>query len=278
LAGGTLTIGDRVTWSLVANCGGCFFCKRRLPQKCERMMKYGHERLRPGFELTGGLAEYVLLTPGTSLVRLPDELSDEAACPAGCVGATAAAILSAAGEAEEQSVLVFGAGMLGLTVCAMARGVGAAEVICCDVRRERLERATAFGATSVCLPNDLAAVVRRVTGGYGIDVAVEASGAPDAFAAALEVTRTGGVIVLAGAVLPTAPVAVPPERLVRGHLTVRGVHNYAPADLLRAVRFLAEGRYPFEALVSNWLPLGEAERAFQEARRPDVFRVGVRPW
>jgi alcohol dehydrogenase len=210
-------------------------------------------------------------------VRLPYELSDEAACPVGCVGATAAAILSAAGKVSEQSVLVLGAGMLGLTVCAMARSAGAAEVICCDVRRERLERATTFGATDVTPPNDLEAVVRRATSGYGVDVAVEASGSPEAFTSSLSLARTGGVVVLAGAVLPTPPVAVVPERLVRGQLTIRGVHNYAPADLLRAVRFLADSRYPFETLVSGWLPLSETERAFEAARGPDVFRIGVRP-
>jgi alcohol dehydrogenase len=277
LAGRDLTVGTRVTWSIVANCGGCFFCTRRLPQKCERMVKYGHERLRAGFEWTGGLADYVLLTAGTSLVRLPDELSDEAACPAGCVGATAAAILAAAGDVSGSAILVFGAGPLGLTACAMARSAGASEVLCCDVRRERLERAGSFGATAVSLPNELETAVRERTAGYGVDVALEASGAPEAFERSLSLTRTGGVIVLAGAVLPTPPVAVAPERLVRGHLTVRGVHNYAPPDLLRAVRFLAETRYPFGALVSAWLPLEETERAFAAARSADVFRIGVRP-
>jgi alcohol dehydrogenase len=277
LAGQELAVGDRITWSLIASCGGCFFCGRGLPQKCERMVKYGHEPLRPGAELTGGLAEYVLLSTGTALLRLPDDLPDEVACPANCATATVAAAVEAAGEMSGRCVLVLGAGMLGLTACALARTAGAAVVVCCDVRPERLERAAAFGATRLANPTDLAATVSQATSGYGVDVALELSGSAEACAAALERTRTGGVVVLVGAVLPTTPLSVAPERLVRGHLTVRGVHNYAPAHLLSAVRFLTAARFPFADLVSEWFPLAEAGRAFERARSSGACRVGVRP-
>ena len=76
-----LQAGDRVTWGVVASCGACFYCRRGLPQKCERQTKYGHEPLRPGSELTGGLAGHILLASGTTVLRVPDELTDAAACP-----------------------------------------------------------------------------------------------------------------------------------------------------------------------------------------------------
>jgi alcohol dehydrogenase len=277
LAGQELAVGHRVTWSLAASCGACFFCDRRLPQKCARLVKYGHERLRPGFELSGGLAEYVHLIPGTALLRLPPALPDEAACPASCATSTVAAALDAAGELTGRTVLVLGAGILGLTACAMARAAGADDVVCCDVQAPRLERAEAFRATRLALPGDLDAVVSRATGGHGVDVAVEVSGAADAVARCLSLVRTGGTVVLVGAVFPTPPVSVAPEQLVRRHLTIRGVHNYAPQHLLAAVQFLAESREPFAALVADWLPLRSAEEAFRRARSPGVFRVGVRP-
>src|SRR5215469_2038422 len=88
---GPLRLGERVTWSVAASCGACFYCNRRLPQKCERLVKYGHEPIRPGRELTGGLAEYCLLVLGTAIVPVPDRLSDETACPANCATATTAA-------------------------------------------------------------------------------------------------------------------------------------------------------------------------------------------
>src|SRR5262249_39058127 len=90
-AGRELRVGDRITWGIVASCGKCFLCCRGLPQKCAHAVKYGHESLRPGRELLGGLADHCLLTPGTAIVRLPEALPLGVACPASCATATIAA-------------------------------------------------------------------------------------------------------------------------------------------------------------------------------------------
>lgn len=277
VAGQPLAVGDRVTWSVVASCGECFYCKRGLPQKCASMLKYGHEAIRSGRELTGGLAEYCLLAKGTAIVRLPDDLPDAVVCPTSCATATVSAALRVAGDIRERNVLVQGAGLLGLTACAQARSLGAAEVICCDLQRARLDRAMEFGATRVATPGELADTVRGATVGYGVDVALEITGAPAAFVDGLAQLRIGGTYVLVGAVYTMPPVPVSIEMLVRRQLTLRGVHNYAPEDLLAAVRFLdAHREYAFESLVAEWLPLAEADRAFQVAERADALRIGVR--
>ncbi len=124
-AGRPLGVGDRVTWAIVASCGDCFYCRRDLPQKCERQTKYGHEPIRPGGELTGGLAGHCVLAPGTAIFRVPEGLSDASACPANCAGATVAAAIEAAGPLEDARVLVMGSGMLGVTATAWARSLGA---------------------------------------------------------------------------------------------------------------------------------------------------------
>ncbi|MDR3636344.1 MAG: alcohol dehydrogenase catalytic domain-containing protein, partial [Isosphaeraceae bacterium] len=82
-----LGLGDRVTWAIVASCGDCFYCGRDLPQKCERGLKYGHEVLRPGRELSGGLADHCLLAAGTAIFRVPGEIPDAVACPSSCATA-----------------------------------------------------------------------------------------------------------------------------------------------------------------------------------------------
>lgn len=275
--GQPLRPGDRVTWSVVAHCGRCFYCTRRLPQKCEAMVKYGHEALRPGAELTGGLAEFCQLAPGSTVFRLPDGLSDAVACPASCATATVAAALRAAGSVAGGTVLVQGAGLLGLTACAMARHLGAAEVVCCDVAPARLALAEAFGATRTAPPADLATAVAAATGRYGVDVALELTGSPDAFDAGLSLIRTGGTYVLVGAVYPGRPVSIGMEAVVRRQLTLRGVHNYAPEDLSAALRFLVEAdKYPFASLVGDWVPLADANRAFEAAGRGGALRIGVR--
>src|SRR5262245_60300194 len=278
LAGQILEPGDRVTWSLVASCGGCFFCQHGLPQKCQKAIKYGHEQFRPGRELLGGLAESCLLAPGTSIVRLPDDLPLEAACPANCATATAAAAIEAAGDLRGATVCVLGAGLLGLTVCAMANRLGAAAVICVEVNSQRRARAKSFGATHAAEPEELADIVEVSTRSRGADVAFELTGSPAAFHNAWPLLRTGGIFVAVGSVFPSPPVELSLEQLVRRHLVLRGIHNYAPHHLLEAVEFACDQHrtFPFQDLVSRWYPLADAQQALEAAHEPDNIRVGVR--
>ncbi len=112
------------------------------------------------------------------------------------------------------------------------------------------------------------------------DVAVELSGHPDAVEACINALRTGGRAVLAGSVSAGPSVAVDPERIVRGLLTVTGVHNYRPEDLVTGVAFLAahHHRYPFAELVAPGHPLDHIDAALAAAAaRPGVLRQAVVP-
>jgi alcohol dehydrogenase len=274
-----LAIGERVTWAIVASCGTCFLCRRGLPQKCLHGVKYGHEALRPGRELLGGLAEYCLLVPGTAVVRVPADLDLGVACPASCATATIAAALDAAGEVRDRSVLVLGAGMLGLTACAMASAAGASEIICVDRVADRSQRARLFGATNSLSPNELHDVVRESSAGHGVDVVLELTGSNAALETAWPCARLGATIVLVGAVFPGAPLSLTMEQIVCRNVTLRGVHNYAPRHLASAIAFLQahHRRFPFADLVTQWHPLSAIEAAFALARDPIHLRIGVRP-
>ena len=280
--GTPLEIGDRITWSVAASCGGCFFCNDGLPQKCERLFKYGHQRTSERHPLSGGLADYCHLAPGTAIFRVPSELSDAVACPANCATATIAAAMRYAGPCAGRVVLVQGAGMLGLTTAAMAASGGASEVIVCDRLAERLQLAGGFGATRTACVNDddhaLRAAVDQATGGRGVDVAIDVSGAPAAIETGIELLRIGGRFVLVGAVCPVRPVSIAAETVVRNVLCIQGVHNYVPEDLRRALRFLQHGhsRFPFEGLVAETFSLEDANAAFLHASRSGVLRVAVR--
>ncbi|CAN5902181.1 zinc-binding dehydrogenase [soil metagenome] len=278
LAGQPLQVGDRVTWAVVASCGDCFYCRRSLPQKCQRQVKYGHEPLRPGGELTGGLAGHCLLAPGTAIFKVPETLADATACPANCSTATIGAAIEAAGSLEDRNVLVMGAGMLGLTALAWADSLGAVQKIACDNNADRQALAATFGATQSTSPEDLARVVQGATEGHGVDVAFELTGSPEAFEAMLPLVRIGGVIVLVGAVFPSRPVPMPLEQIVRRCLTIRGVHNYAPWHLKAALDFLESAqRFPFENLVAPWRPLAELTEMLAEPLPTEKARIGIRP-
>ena len=274
-------IGSRITWAIAVGCGACFFCADDLPQKCERPYKYGHQRVTAERALTGGLAENIVLVPGTVFFVVPDSLSDAVAAPANCTTATVAAILRYGGPVSGRTVLILGGGMLGVTAAAMARTAGANAVIVSDRVLSCRERALVFGATHAVSADadEIGSTVQSATNGRGADVTLELAGSAQTVQIGIDLTRIGGTVVLAGTVGPVGSVALDPERAVRRMLTLRGVHNYHPRDLAAALRFLSgPGQaYPWESLVVATYPLERAEEAFAEAHRHPGVRVAVDP-
>ena len=281
--GQPLALGDRVTWSMVWSCGECFYCKRGLRPKCERLMKFGHEEITPGRALIGGLAEHCHLPVGTAIFQVPENVPDVVASPANCATSTVAAVFRNAGSCAGQTVVVHGAGMLGLTACAMAAAGDAVQVIALEPDERRREMALKFGATTVLdstrPEKEIHERVLALTEGRGADIGMELSGYPEAIELGIGLLRMGGRFVMAGATFPSRPVQLLAEQLVRRMLHVVGVYNYQPEDLERALEFLAkiQGRYPFEDLVGTMFPLGEVNLAFDYAERQRPPRVAVIP-
>ena len=267
-SGRSLQPGTRVTWSVAASCGNCDRCESGLPQKCHSLFKYGHEEFTDRDELSGGLAEYCLIKPGTTVIALPGDADDRVFCPANCATATVAAAFRMAGDVNGDKVAIFGAGMLGLTASAFAASYGAKQVCVCDPFAGRRQLATDFGATQV--------TDRITTEDY--DVAFELSGNSKAVADAINSVGIGGRVILVGSVSPSDPVAVDPERVVRRLLTIHGVHNYRPEDLATAVDFLIQHgeTFPFATLVERSFPLMAVNDAFQYAIRERPVRVATR--
>ena len=281
-SGRAFGIGDRVTWTIAVGCGACFFCRAELPQKCERLFKYGHAALGD-HPLSGGLATACHLARGTHICRVPDELSDEVAALATCATATVAAAVRAAGSLRGATVLIQGAGMLGITACAMAAWQGAETVIASDIDADRVAAAGQFGAThtidAAADSRDVNSPIAELTSGRGCDVVFEFSGSRRAITDGLASLRIGGTYIWAGAVLPVGAIEIDPEQVVRRMWTIRGVHNYAPRDLAAALEFLTatRDRYPFQNLVGPRFSLDDADAAFQHARSAGAWRVAVLP-
>jgi alcohol dehydrogenase len=281
--GATLELGQRVTWSVAASCGTCFFCRDGLPQKCERLFKYGHEAIRDDAPFCGGLAEVCHLVRGTAIMPIPEGLPDAVAGPANCATATVAASLRVAPSLSGSTVVILGAGMLGVTACAMARTEGAANVVLVDVAAARLEIGKRFGASHTVLTggetDELSTLLQTLTEGRGADVALEMSGAREAIDRSTSLLRIGGTAVWVGAVFPEPPVKLAPEVIVKRLLSLRGVHNYTPADLATALDFLARHHteYPFAELVGEQFPLSQVQRAFDLAQQGGYLRVAVVP-
>ncbi|POH57763.1 alcohol dehydrogenase [Arthrobacter glacialis] len=288
-AGGqALAIGDRVIWSIMVSCGDCDRCLKGVPQKCRRLAKYGHEQVRHGWELSGGFATHVHLRSGTTIVPVAQSMPREIAAPLSCASATAIAAIDAAASVmnlDGATMLVTGAGLVGLTVAAAATDRGA-RVIVSDPDPSRRANALRFGAIETVdpmspagLPDSFEAVQTRLGLQDGLDISIEASGSSAAVAQAIDCLDIGGVAVLVGSVHPAGRVQLDPEAVVRGLKTVRGVHNYAPKHLIDAVAYLEERHcaYPFAELVGTSYPLSELDEAIAEATTGGHVRVGIIP-
>lgn len=275
-----IAVGDRVTWTVAASCGHCAACTRYgLPQKCEQLFKYGHAPLADGTGLNGTYASHLVLRQGTHVVRVPDHLSDEVAAPANCALATVVHALSALPETP-RTALVQGAGLLGLYACALLAERGVEIVLCTDVDDRRLALIEPFGGVAVDgRDTDALAIALAQHAPGGVDFAIEVAGVRELIPEGVASLRVGGWYLLVGLVHPDSTLDLTAETLIRRCITLRGVHNYTPADLDEAIAFLARdhGRRPYADLVGEVVALADLDRAVLLAAERRWPRVGVAP-
>jgi putative phosphonate catabolism associated alcohol dehydrogenase len=272
MRGDTLKIGDRITWSEYFFDGQCYYREvLDMPQKCHGVRKYGHDLAGEDPHFLGGFAEYCYILPGTWILKLPAELSDEEATEAAEI---------ALGDA----VVIQGLGLLGLYGAAMAKARGARCVIGLDAVAARLEIAKKFGADHVIdightAPRAVVDAVRKLCRPDGPDAVIEVCGVPDVIPQGLKMLRTGGRYVLAGLVNPDADVTIDANMLVKRWVTMRGIHNYHPRHLIQALDFVMANRkrFPFKEIVDSKFALKDLDAAFKKASERTVLRAAIVP-
>ena len=281
----TLKVGDRITWTIMDNCGKCYYCRGKgLMMKCLNLKKYGHDCCDDYPHFTGGFAEYCYITPGTCVIKVPDELTDAEAAPANCALATVVAGWEAADLKPFENVLIQGAGALGFYAAALAKHYGCRRIIVTDILPHRLEAIREFGATDTIntvgmKDEDFVKTVRDLTGGFGVDAAMDVAIAPTIVPIGLKCLRMGGRYIEHGNTFPGATATFDVSDIVFRCLTIRGVHNYDTRHLQWGMDFLEQTRktFPFEKLVVGRFPLEEINQAMDLARSGKAIRVAVVP-
>jgi len=280
-----LKVGDRITWTIMDNCGKCYYCREKgLMMKCLHLKKYGHDSCADYPHFVGGFAEYCYITPGTCVIKVPDELTNEEAAPANCALATVVAGWDAAALKPFENVLIQGAGALGFYSAALAKHYGCNRIIVTDILDHRLEAIRAFGATDTIntgntTDDDLVQAVLDLTDGFGTDAVMEVAGVPSIVPVGLKCLRMGGRYIEHGNTFPGANVTFDFSDMVFRCLTIRGVHNYDTRHLQAGVDFLSQTKeiFPFEKLVTDRFSLDEINQAMNLARSGKAIRVAVIP-
>ncbi|XP_072051199.1 L-threonine 3-dehydrogenase-like [Amphiura filiformis] len=271
--------GDRITFSIADSCDECQRCRHGLPQKCVKLFKYGHSRLETGSGLAGCYATHIILQPGTSVVQIPDTITDKMAASINCALATMVnAVYSITHEHVENKVaLVQGAGLLGIFGCTLLHEAGYEKVYCADVNVDKLKLISRFGA--IPLVSGMSGKNNPKLNENDVDVIIEACGASAVVEEGIQLLKPGGTYVLVGLVHPDSPIYLQGDKLIRKCLTIKGVHNYAPRHLKLAVEFLAKTstKYPYERLVGPLYKLSQFESAVKDSLSGRYWRVGIMP-
>lgn len=284
MRGDPLASGERITWSEYFVPGESYFTEiLDLPQKSPGVDKYGHMAATIPPHHHGGFGEYCYILPRSWILRLPSELSDEEAAPINCGVATMIAATEAAGIRLGQTVVVQGLGLLGLYGAAIAKTRGAKNVIGLDTVPGRRERARRFGVDLALDPaagrDALLDQIRTLCPPAGPDVVLEVCGAVEAISLGIDMLRVGGTYVLAGVVNPRAMVTLDANLLLKKLVTLRGVHNYHPRNLVEALDFVVANRcrFPFHELVDARYPLDRVNDAMADAAACRVLRAAIVP-
>src|SRR3954470_12984507 len=192
-------IGDRVLVGAITPCGTCFFCQSHSESQCsgpaDEWEMIGGWRL--GNSIDGVQAEYFRVPfAQANLAKIPDDLSDEQCVLLADIASTGISAAETADVQIGQSVAVFAQGPIGLCATAGARLKGASLIIGVDSIEKRLHLSRRMGADEVIdyTQEDPVAAIKRLTGGRGVDVAIEALGTQETFQNCVDATRPGGVI------------------------------------------------------------------------------------
>ena len=267
-----LDVSDRVVAEPNIICGSCHFCRMS-----ER--NYFCENLEAvGVTTDGAFAEYVKIK-ARNVYKIPHEISFEEAAliePLACCIRG----VDRAGIKVGDTVAIIGAGPIGLILLQLARMAGASMVMQTDMENTRLSLARKFGADyTINVKNeDPVEAIKKLTDGYGVDVAIEAVGKPDTITQAMKVTRRGGRMTIFGVSPQNAVWKVKPFDLYDKELTITTSYR-SPFTFQRAVKIASSGRVKLKPLISHVFHLDEIESAFEvaEKRLGGAVKVLVKP-
>ena len=276
--------GDHVIIAFSPPCGTCPFCTGRgQPNLCiNGLIAMGsNPQFRRGDTVVGAMtgcgtfAEETIV-PGMAAVKIDDDIPMDVAALVGCgVTTGVGAALNTAKVTPGSSVLVIGAGGVGVAAIQGARIAGASAIVAVDLHEGKLDRAKAFGATHGVVPDDLPGAVAEVTGGEGFDFTMECIGMPTTMRQAFDMTRRGGTSCIVGVGRMEETFALSAFEMFFSEKTLVG-SMYGGADVRtdfnRFLRLYKAGRLDLEGMISRRIHIDEVNDAMACIGDADIIR------
>ena len=271
--GTPLREGDRVLYTHTA-CGSCHFCTTlRKPTLCTNRRAYMYETMAKPPYLMGGFSEYGYVLPQAGRIRVPDSVPSDLASLSSCALRSVMNALSQLGPIEPtETVVIQGAGPLGLLATANARVRGARKVIVVGAPAARLELAREFGA-DVCIsvedttPEERLQVVLEHTEGRGADIVMEFTGAPPAFVEGLQMASRGARYLIVGQ-LGEGKTEFAPSLIVKKNITVIGSFSGDARSYSLALQFIDKHQhdFPFHKMITGRYTLDQVNTAMERMK------------
>jgi threonine dehydrogenase-like Zn-dependent dehydrogenase len=262
--------GDRVTFDSTISCGQCAFCRRGMINLCDHRRVLGVSC--EDYRQDGAFAELVAV-PQRILYRLPDGLAFEHAALVEPFAIALHAVRRARPGLND-TVVVVGAGMIGLALVQALHQAGCGRLIVADIARDRLALAAKLGATHLInsATEDPPKAILDLTQGLGADLAIEAVGLPATVGLALGCLRKGGTATLIGNVTPKTE--LPLQKVVTRELTIYG-SCASQGEYPACLDMLARGALQAAPLISATAPLAEGAAWFDRLYRkePGLLKV-----
>ena len=276
--------GDHGIIAFSPPCGTCPYCTGRgQPNLCIDgfFAMSANPQFRRGDTVVGAMtgcgtfAEETIV-PGIAAVKIDDDIPLDVAALVGCgVTTGVGAALNTAGITPGSSVLVIGAGGVGVAAIQGARIAGAAVIVAVDLHEGKLDRAKAFGATHGVLPEDLPAALAEVTAGEGFDFTLECIGMPTTMRQAFDMTRRGGTSCIVGVGRMDETFALSAFEMFFSEKTLVG-SMYGGADVRtdfnRFLRLYKAGRLDLEGMISRRIHIDEVNDAMACIGDADIIR------
>ena len=270
----SVRVGDHVTFDSTVYCGACDFCRRGQVNLCDHRQVLGVSC--GDYRRAGAFAEYVLV-PARITYRLPDNFSFPEAAMLEAIAVALHAVALSDVRAQD-TVVVIGAGMIGLLTAQAVRVAGCSRVVVADIDQSRLVLAGQLGIThTVCVSaSDAVARILDHTGGSGADVVIEAVGTSDTVNVAIDTVRKGGRLTLVGNVSPS--VTLPLQKVVARQILLQGSCASA-GEYPRAIELVANGAIQVKPLITAVAPLTEGPAWFERlhAREPNLMKIVLTP-
>jgi S-(hydroxymethyl)mycothiol dehydrogenase len=278
--------GDFVIIAWRAPCGACRSCLRGAPWYCfasrnasQPMTLADGTPLSPALGI-GAFAELTLVDAGQA-VKVSPQASPEAAGLVGCgIMAGLGAAMNTGNVGRGDSVAVFGCGGVGDAAIAGARLAGAHTIIGVDLDDRKLAWAKEFGATHTinASSTDPVEEIRKLTGGNGVNVAIEAVGSPVTYEQAFYARDHAGTVVLVGVPSPDMKIELPLLEVFGrgGSLKSSWYGDCLPSrDFPMLIDLYLQGRLDLQRFVSETIGIGDVEEAFHKMERGEVLRSVV---